>query len=209
VARPTDRPAPASGGRIIVLNGTSSSGKTTLVRALQDRLPDPWIEIGIDRFVFALPKRYLNQPLWSEVFRYVRPDGRGDGPFTIETGPLGERLVGGMHRTAAALAAGGLDLIVDHVLLEPGWLDEMARLWASIPVLFVGVRCPLEVVIERERERRDRTIGQAEAQFAVVHSRGGYDVEVDTSELRPEEAADRIVDIVEHAMPERPFSRVG
>ena len=73
-------------GRIILLNGTSSSGKTTLVRALQAILPDPWLEIGIDRFVFALPKAYLDQPLWSEVFRYVRPDGLVDGPFRIETG---------------------------------------------------------------------------------------------------------------------------
>jgi chloramphenicol 3-O phosphotransferase len=38
-------------GRILLLNGTSSSGKTTLVRALQARLADPWLEIGIDRFV--------------------------------------------------------------------------------------------------------------------------------------------------------------
>jgi chloramphenicol 3-O phosphotransferase len=138
----------------------------------------------------------------------VRPDGRRDGPFTIETGPLGERLVGGMHRTAAALAESGLDLIVDHVLLEDGWLDDMATLWARLRVLYVGVRCPLEVVVSRERERRDRTIGQAAAQFAVVHRRGGYDLEVDTSELRPDEAADRIVDAVENGLPERPFSRV-
>ena len=195
-------------GRIIVLNGTSSSGKSTLVRALQDQLPDPWIEIGIDRFVFALPKRYLDQPLWSEVFRYVRADGRSDGPFTIETGPLGERLVGGMHRTAAALAEGGLDLIVDHVMLEDRWLDEIAALWARFRVLYVGVRCPLAVIVERERTRRDRTIGQAAAQFAVVHRRGGYDLELDTSILSPEEAARVIIGAVERGFPERPFPGV-
>jgi chloramphenicol 3-O phosphotransferase len=186
---PEGRPA----GRVILINGTSSSGKTTLVRALQAALPDPWLEIGIDRFVFALPKRYLDQPLWSEVFRYVRPDGATDGPFRIETGALGRRLVSGMHRTVAALADSGLDVIVDHVLLESEWLDECRRLWASFDVLFVGVRCPLEVVVERERSRRDRTIGQAAAQFEVVHRAGGYDLEVDTSRLGPEEAAARVV----------------
>ena len=186
---PEGRPA----GRVILINGTSSSGKTTLVRALQAALPDPWLEIGIDRFVFALPKRYLDQPLWSEVFRYVRPDGATDGPFRIETGALGRRLVSGMHRTVAALADSGLDVIVDHVLLESEWLDECRRLWAPFDVLFVGVRCPLEVVVERERSRRDRTIGQAAAQFEVVHRAGGYDLEVDTSRLGPEEAAARVV----------------
>jgi chloramphenicol 3-O phosphotransferase len=180
-------------GRIILVNGTSSSGKTTVVRSLQAALPDPWLEIGIDRFVFALPKRYLDQPLWSEVFRYVRRDGATDGPFRIETGPLGERLVRGMHRTVAALAASDLDVIVDHVLLEPDWLADCRRLWAGFDVLFVGVRCPLAVIVVRERTRRDRTIGQAAAQFDVVHRAGGYDVEVDTSELTPEAAAERVL----------------
>jgi chloramphenicol 3-O phosphotransferase len=180
-------------GRIILLNGTSRSGKTTLVKALQSVLPDPWLEIGIDRFVFALPKRYLDQPLWSEVFRYVRPDGRDDGPFRIETGVLGRRLVTGMHRTVAALAAAGLDVIVDHVLLEDAWLEECHRLWGAFDVLVVGVRCPLDVVLERERTRRDRTIGQAAAQFAVVHRGRANDLEVDTSALTRVEAALRIV----------------
>jgi chloramphenicol 3-O phosphotransferase len=188
-AEPSSPANAGRGGRIILLNGTSSSGKTTLVRALQGVLPDAWLELGIDRFVFALPRRYLNQPGWSEVFRYVRPEGASKGPFTIETGPLGQRLVSGMHRTAAALASVGLNVIVDHVLLERAWLDECRRLWESYEVLFVGVRCPLEVVLRREEGRRDRTIGQAEAQFAVVHRWGGYDLEVDTSLLSPDEAA--------------------
>jgi len=180
-------------GRIILLNGTSSSGKTTLSRALQSSLPDPWLEIGIDRFVFALPTRYRDQPLWSEVFRYVRPDGATDGPFRIETGPLGRRLVTGMHRTAVALADAGLDVIVDHVLLERAWLDECRALWREHRVLFVGVRCPLDVVVAREAAREDRTIGQAAAQFEVVHRWGGYDVEVDTSRMTAEVAAAQIV----------------
>ncbi len=32
-------------GRIVRPNGTSSSGKTSLVRALQARLPEPWLEV--------------------------------------------------------------------------------------------------------------------------------------------------------------------
>ena len=59
-------------------------------------------------------------------------------------------------------------------------------------MLFVGVRCPLEVVVAREAARTDRTIGQAAAQFDVVHRAGGYDLEVDTSVLDADEAAERI-----------------
>jgi chloramphenicol 3-O phosphotransferase len=171
------------------MNGTSSSGKTTLAHALQAALPEPWLEIGLDRFVFALPKRYLDQPLWSDVFRYVPLEGDPDGRFRIEVGPIGLRLVDGMHRTVAALVAAGLDVIVDHVLLEPTWLEDCLRRWKGYDVLSVGVRCPLDVVIERERARHDRTIGQAEAQFEVVHRGAHYDVEIDTSRVTPAEGA--------------------
>lgn len=184
-------------GRIIVINGTSSSGKTTLVRALQATLPDLWLEMGIDRFAYALPGRVNGQITWPLLFPYVRPVGRADGPFTIRTTALGNRFISGMHATAAALADSGLNVIVDHVILERHWLDEMTRLWAGFEVLFVGVRCPLEVVIERELGREDRTLGQAEAQFDVVHRWTSYDVEVDTSVLTPGEAVARIVAALE------------
>jgi len=181
-------------GRIIVLNGTSSAGKSSIAKALQAALPDPWLVIGIDTFVFALPARYLDQPLWSEVFRYVRPEGMTDGPFRIETGPLGHDLVRGMHRSVAALARSGLSIVVDHVVLETAWLEDCRTQWAGIDWTFVGLRCPLTVIEQRERDRRDRTLGQAAAQFAVVHAHGvPYDIEVDTSVLTPDEAAARIV----------------
>jgi chloramphenicol 3-O-phosphotransferase len=78
----------------------------------------------------------------------------------------------------ASLADAGLSVIVDHVLLEPGWLPDLAARLEAHAVLFVGVICPLDTVVERERMRRDRTIGQAAAQVDVVHRAGGYDLEV-------------------------------
>jgi chloramphenicol 3-O phosphotransferase len=195
-------------GRIIVLNGTSSSGKSTLLRALQARLDGAWLGVGIDTVVFALPKRYLDQPGWSEVFRYVEAEPGAHGLFRIETGELGERLVAGLHGMVAALADAGLSVIVDHVLLERAWLDDLARRTTGHDVLFVGVRCPLEVVQRRERDRRDRTIGQAAAQFGVVHAAGGYDVEVDTARCSPSEAAEAIAAVVAGGFPARPFGRV-
>jgi chloramphenicol 3-O phosphotransferase len=161
--------------------------------------------MGIDRFAYALPGRVQGQPTWPLLFRYVRRDERSPGPFTIETTPLGQRFVSGIHRTAASLAAVGLNVIVDHVLLEREWLEECRRLWSPYGVLFVGVRCPLAVIVERERDRTDRTLGQAEAQFAVIHRWGGYDVEVDTSEVRAEEAAARVAEVVERGLLRPPF----
>jgi chloramphenicol 3-O phosphotransferase len=198
-----------SRGRVIVLNGTSSSGKSTLVRALQERLDGAWLGVGIDTVVFALPRAYLDAPRWAEVFRYVPAEPGAEAPFRIETGELGLRLVDGLHRTVASLADAGLSVIVDHVLLEPRWLPDLAGRLAGHDVLFVGVRCPLEVVVERERARRDRTIGQAAAQFDVVHRAGGYDLELDTSVLPPEAAAEAIAATLADGFPERAFSRIA
>ena len=196
-------------GRVIVLNGTSSAGKSTLTRALQARLDGPWLGVGIDTIVFALPKAYLNPPGWAEVFRYVPAEPGANAPFRIATGELGHRLVEGMHRMVASLADAELSVIVDHVLLEPAWLPDLAVRLASHEVLFVGVRCPLEIVVAREAARKDRTLGQAAAQIDIVHRAGGYDLEVDTSRLTPDEAADAIALELSGGFPATPFGRVG
>jgi chloramphenicol 3-O phosphotransferase len=114
-----------------------------------------------------------------------------------------------MHRMVASLADAELSVIVDHVLLEPAWLPDLAVRLASHEVLFVGVRCPLEIVVAREAARKDRTLGQAAAQIDIVHRAGGYDLEVDTSRLTPDEAADVIGLELSGGFPATPFGRVS
>jgi chloramphenicol 3-O-phosphotransferase len=79
MARPDGTPVPgqatSDSGRIILINGTSSSGKTTLARGLQRALPELWLEMGIDRFAYAVPGRVAGDLTWPLLFRYVRPDG--------------------------------------------------------------------------------------------------------------------------------------
>jgi chloramphenicol 3-O phosphotransferase len=165
-------------GTIIILNGASSSGKTSLLRALQDACETPLLDLGIDRFIWALPGRYLDRPLWDDVL------GRAD-----QAGETGHRLVSAMHHAIRSAALQGWRVIADHVLIEPAWLEEAACLFIDLPVWLVGVRCPLETLEARERARRNRTLGQARRQFELIHRPGIYDVEVDTSVLSPEQAA--------------------
>jgi len=95
----------------------------------------------------------------------------------------------GMHQAIAALARAGNHVLADHVLLEPLWVRECAAIFAELPALLVGVRCPLEIMEAREQRRRDRTVGQARAQYVAVHAHGLYDLEVDTSIASPQECA--------------------
>ena len=49
-------------------------------------------------------------------------------------------------------------------------------------VFFVGLHCPLAELERRERERGDRRIGEACSDFAVTHTFGVYDFEIQTTD---------------------------
>ena len=185
-------------GKIIILNGTSSSGKTSIVAALQDMLAEPFLDAGIDKFIWMLPRRYMNRPLWNEVLG-----------LATEAGPVGQRLMSGMHQTISALSRAGNNVVADHVLVERQWLLECSRLFSELPALFVGVRCPLEIVEQREASRQDRTLGQARAQLHLVHAHGIYDLEVNTAESSPEDCALQIKQRLENDSLPQAFIRLG
>jgi chloramphenicol 3-O phosphotransferase len=168
-------------GKIIFINGTSSSGKTSIVHALQDQLGEPYLEAGIDKFIFMMPERYLDRPLWDDILGLADRAGRA-----------GHSLVYGMHRAIKALSRAEVNVIADHVLVEPAWARDCAGLFSELPAYLVGVKCPLETLEQRERLRKNRTLGQARLQFPVIHKYVQYDLEVDTALMNPDECADQI-----------------
>ncbi len=165
-------------GKIIIINGTSSSGKTSIVRALQDILEEPYVEAGIDKFIWMLPHRYLDRPLWDDVL------GLGN-----QAGDLGHQLVMSMHRTAEVLSLSGMNVIIDHVLVENIWWQDCVERFSELPAYLIGVRCQLDILEEREKARKNRTLGQARLQYDIVHGKGIYDLEVDTSTLHADDCA--------------------
>ena len=179
-------------GTIIILNGTTSAGKTGILRVLQEIMAEPYLDAGIDKFIFMLPGRYLNFPLWNDVLGHAS-----------HAGAMGHRLFSGMHHSIAALARAGNNVVADHVFVEPRWVDECAQLLTDLPAYLVGVRCPLDVTEAREKQRGDRTLGQARKQFPLVHQHGVYDFEVDTSLYSSEQCAHRVKGFVEAAQPAR------
>lgn len=155
-------------GRIIFLNGVSSSGKTTLAKALQAALPEPYFLLNSDTFYNMMPE---NQ---RDISMFVKA-------------------MTGMSHTVKAYADAGLNVIVDHVLLKLyGTLEECVTLLHGLPVLFVHVTCPPEELRRREAARGDRRIGQAEQQLAELHPRSTYDLIVDTFDSTTEECVSRI-----------------
>ncbi len=162
---------------IILLNGISSAGKTSIAQVLQRTLDEPYLQVSIDAFEDMLPDR-----------------SQAGGRFTWEE--LFPKLLAGFHRSIAALAGAGSNLIVDHVMVyREGWASTLADCMAALEpfaVYFVGVRCSLEEAMRREQARGDRFIGTAERQFPRVHRHPLYDVEVDTTDTSPEVCAEHI-----------------
>jgi chloramphenicol 3-O phosphotransferase len=168
---------------VIFINGTSSSGKTSLLKLLQKKLQEPYLDMGIDKFIWMLPGRYLDRPLWDDVL------GKA-----LQSGPVGLTLFSGMHHAIAAAASRGNNVLADHVFVEKAWVDECAALFADMNAYLIGLTCPLEVLEQREKDRKDRTLGQAKLQYDVIHKYTKYDLELDTSKLTTEECAEKVIE---------------
>lgn len=147
--------------RIIFLHGASSSGKSTLARALQDRIEAPFWHISIDhlRDSGVLPMaRFRNGDF---AWKAARP-----------------AFFDGFHASLAAYANAGNDLILEHILDNADMLPTLRALLAAHDVFFVAVHCPLDILIEREIRRGDRPPGSARHDFETIHVGKLYDLEL-------------------------------
>lgn len=162
-------------GKVILLNGTSCSGKTMIATALQSLLAEPYLTVSIGQF--------LCTPSTG-----AEPGGDAGIDATI-----GAQQVANLHQTILALAEAGHNVIAEHILLERAWLRACATQLEVLAPLFVGVRCPLAVVEQRAASCGCRDLDPIRSQFGQVHMLGVYDLEVDTSVLSPEECATQIM----------------
>lgn len=161
-------------GKIIYLNGVSSSGKSSLSNELIKHLPD-YFHFSLDDFDNIIEKMEDRDnsrliPIATEIF---------------------------YHQTIKMFSDKSVNLLIDDVLHNELSLNSATETLQDYPLLFVGVHCPLEELERRERDRGDRTIGQAKHQLDFVHQNGEtYDVEVDTFDEELEICAGRIVNAV-------------
>ncbi len=181
-------------GRIIFLNGTSSSGKTTLAHALQELLSEPWLHVALDQFRDGLPAKYrgLNSPPGStgEAGLNVVPVTETETPYTaIRFGVYGKKVLCGMRRAIRSLAEAGNNIIIDDIILEDEFLDDYLDVFTDLDLIFVGVRCAIDVINEREKVRPGRFPGTALGHFDVCHAHGDYDVDIDTAVSSPQQCA--------------------
>ena len=169
--------------QVIVLNGASSSGKTSIARCLKAVLPHPWLSLGVDTLLAAMPASTRASTAGIEI--------TSDG--TVCVGPEFRMLEAAWITGIAAMVGAGARIIVDEVFLDGA--ASQAR-WqhglAGLDVLWVGVRCEPEVAAARELARGDRVPGMAAHQAGAVHEGVVYDLEVDTTHAEALECAETI-----------------
>lgn len=190
-------------GRIVILNGAPRAGKSSIARAIMAAVPGRWVSFGVDAMNAALPEEML--PGIG-----LRPGGERP-----EFEPVVVRLYGELYDEIAERARAGDDVVVDvghhDWYSRPlGILAASARRLSGLPVLFVGVRCPIGVIMARRNadpqggfyvagDGVPEPVGRWQE---AVHQPGIYDLEVDSSALTPEQCAAAIAAALES--PPRP-----
>ncbi|MGG6896573.1 MULTISPECIES: chloramphenicol phosphotransferase CPT family protein [Rhizobium] len=195
-------------GQIIILNGAPRSGKSSIVEAIQAGFDGVWVNLGVDAYVRHItPARY-------------RPGiGLRPGGERPDLEPLVPRFYAALYASIAAHSHLGLNVVAefghhDAYSRPLGILAACARQLAGLPTLFVGVRCPLDVVMQRrlaEGPERQGVYVAVEAGAPIpppvvawqdhVHRPGIYDLEVDTSTKSPQAWSEEIKLALERGIP--------
>ena len=162
--------------QIILLNGPSSSGKSTLAGALQ-RLME---EQGRGRYGVVSIDDFLKMSAREAIYE--------DDVFEISWN-LCAKVLEALESTAG--------VIVDHVITSERIYHQLMESLGHYPICKVQVTCPLAVLRKREEERRNRWIGSAEASYTYLFPQTGYDLTVDTSAMPPEACAGQIYTLLE------------
>jgi chloramphenicol 3-O phosphotransferase len=180
-------------GSVIVLNGPSSSGKTTLAAALQRR----FAAAGECWFVYAMDDYFAKVPFdWVTAGKHIGAHAEDgvvleivDGAFRMRLGPIGRRVLAAWRGAVGSAARAGLNVIADDVVLtEAEWRAWQVEL-DGLDAHWVRVHIALDVLEARERDRSDRMPGHARAQYEDSYRYPAYDAEVDTGTLDPGAAA--------------------
>lgn len=157
-------------GALVLCNGVSSSGKSTLAAGLQERLPGVWLHLALDQLHACLPPRFLD------------PEARLSPEDALVAVDLLPRLQDELARLATALVLGSSQVIVDVVLARGAHdLHPWRRALSTVPSVLIAVRARPEIVRARELRRGDRRPGTADLQWDRVHRHLDYDLAVDTS----------------------------
>lgn len=162
-------------GKIIFLNGVTSSGKTSIVEALQARRDVFFYVVANDLFQEMVGEQYLQENYWKYLSEVIIM----------------------MYHTAKLYSDMGKNVLIDGILVEREEIkphyQQLMEIMKDNPIDIVEVYCPLEICRQRNIERGDRFENQSEEQAELMSNEISYRLRVDTSKHTPQECAEQIV----------------
>lgn len=162
-------------GRIIFLNGVTSSGKTSIVEALQNRDDCYFYVVANDMFQEMIGEHFLRENYWAHL-----------SPVILL-----------MYHTAKLYSDMGHDVLIDGILVERPEISphyrQMLDILGGNPLTVVEVSCPLEICRQRNIARGDRYETQSQEQAALMAEGIRYDVKVETDKYSPEKCGEQIL----------------
>lgn len=156
---------PSTAGKIILINGPSSSGKTTLAFAVQKQIELPFLRFSFDLFLD-------NKSLPTEQIR--------GGAFSWET--MKPSVICGVQQCVPALAMAGNNILFDHIIESQALLNHFLQSVSTLDVFFVGLHCSLQELERREVQRGNRRSGEARADFENLQNIASYDLELNSED---------------------------
>lgn len=193
---------------IIILNGASSSGKSSTAKKLEEQLHGQYLKIGADEFAqMLLPERWLNfnpatgQPKDKEGLAFVKADDEKGPKLIAQVGTSALKVFCAMPVVIAALAKDGNNMIVDAgITVDVNWLNSFIKNLKDFKVYFIKVTAPLAVREKREKERNGfigLSRGQSEAMKDIEEKYNiPFDMVLDTSTMTSDEAAQKIIQFI-------------
>ncbi len=177
----------------LVLNGTSSAGKTSIVNILLEKIKGSDIfALSIDTFVDMLPQRFVGKANEASRGFQFYPE---NGALNIRVGDLGNLIIKQMHKVAKDLLLSGSSVVLDHVVLTESWartLYDLRKTGANI--IYVLITGDIHKLEKREKARSNRFIGLAKGLKHVEGKIENYDLVIDTTLHSPNKAAKMILE---------------
>lgn len=192
----------ASPGKVIVITGVSSSGKTSFSNALQEVYAEhkiPFFLIHSDEFLQHLPRQWVNfNPNVDPAS--MNPDGityekikTAEGIKTItHSGALINTMRKATADVIKALACNKINVIYEGVI-EAESLKKGIEQLKPLHVDVIFVTAPLDVIEQREKNREGMIgLGRSQMNEPGFFDEKLYNFTVDSSTMNPRQAAEYV-----------------
>lgn len=212
-------------GRVLVVTGSTGSGKTTTCKAFVAGMDELWLHFGVDLFLGSVvPRKFVDGGPRCHEGVHMEPDdpANPEGARHMVLGSLGPQMIHTFHEMVAAAVRAGQNVVLDHVTtIDPPLLADCVRTLRGLPVFFVALKPPPEVIPSRIEERLESVVALLGREQALrtnentklisrymareIFSHDRFDLVVDTHAHAPDE----VIRLIAEAMAARPGTAFG